>query len=150
MLRGEQLTCDNEVTCFLYMNVLCLDFGLKRIGVAVGSTESGIAFPRDILRNDASIFKTLKFLIEQEKIKKIIVGMPLKRDGAAGDIEESLEAFVNSLKEFQLPVDQVDERYTSKIAQRLLSDFGMKVKDQKQISDSIAAQVMLQEWFERS
>lgn len=133
---------------FLYMNVLCLDFGLKRIGVAVGSTESGIAFPRDVLFNDEKLLPKLERLLQEKKIEKVIIGKPLKRDGTVGDIDESLQVFLESLKLFQVPLELVDERYTSKIAQAKLHRVGMKVKDQKSISDSTAAQVMLQEWLE--
>ena len=131
------------------MNLLCLDFGLKRIGVAVGSTESGIAFARDILSNDGQLFEKLRDCLEAENIEKILVGMPYKRDGSEGDIQDSLQHFIDELKQrFGLPVELIDERYTSKIAAGKLHEVGMKASDQKGILDSVAAQVMLQEWLE--
>lgn len=131
------------------MNILCLDFGLKRIGVAVGSTQMGIAFPRDVVNNDSVGLEELGTLMRAEIIDHVLVGRPLKRDNAVGDIEERLQGFVHWLKnEFGLPVEFIDERYTSKIAQAKLHEIGMKVKEQKQISDSTAAQVMLQEWLD--
>lgn len=129
--------------------ILCLDFGLKRIGVAIGSTEATIAFPRDTLINDNFVLENLKLIIETENIEKILVGMPYKRDMSVGDIDPELQCFVELLKErFNLPVEMVDERYTSKIAESKLHDVGMKAKDQKSILDSTAAQVMLQEWLD--
>lgn len=131
------------------MNVLCFDFGLKRIGVAIGSTESGIAFARETLMNDAVFFEKLKVLLEAEKIEKILVGVPYKRDGSDGDIQRPLQDFVRALKQrFGLPVELIDERYTSKIAAEKLHAVGMKAREQKGILDSVAAQVMLQEWME--
>jgi putative Holliday junction resolvase len=130
------------------MNVLALDFGLKRIGVAVGSTLSGIAFPRDVLMNDSNVFVNLSRILSDERIETILVGSPLKRDGAAGDIDVQLQQFLASLREMRIPVEIVDERYTSKMAQEKLHRIGVKVKDQKDVSDSIAAQVLLQDWLD--
>ena len=131
------------------MQILCIDFGLKRIGLAVGSTESGIAFARDILENDAQLFGHLQELIDRERIQKILVGMPYKKDGSAGDIQDELQHFIEQLKQrFTFPVELIDERYTSKIAAGKLHEIGMKASDQKEILDSVAAQVMLQEWLE--
>lgn len=131
------------------MNVLCIDFGLRRVGLAVGSPESGVAFTRDVLLNEDGLFVKLKSFIDAEGIEKILVGMPYKRDGSDGDIQAFLQDFVEELKRrFSLPVELIDERYTSKIAAEKLHMVGMKARDQKGILDSVAAQVMLQEWLE--
>lgn len=131
------------------MNILCIDFGLKRIGMAVGSTESGIAFPREVLLNDEKLFENLSKTITEDSIHEILVGMPLKRDMTPGDIDDKLQKFVAQLKSrFALPVELIDERYTSKIAEAKLHEIGMNAKDQKSVSDSTAAQVILQEWLD--
>jgi len=130
------------------MNVLALDFGLKRIGVAVGSTESGIAFAREILLNDAVLFQSLDKLLKKEHIQKIVLGTPLKRDGSEGDIDTELSMFLKSLEMFDLPVELMDERYTSKMARIKMKDLHLRKTERKDPIDSFAAQILLQEWLE--
>jgi len=131
------------------MTILCIDFGLKRIGVAVGSTDSGLAFARDVLSNDRHLIEHLDALIKLEVVEKILVGLPLKRDRSAGDIDQELQKFALQLKKrFSLPIEMVDERYTSKIAAKKLHAIQMKAKKQKKTLDSVAAQLMLQDWLE--
>ena len=130
------------------MMILCIDFGLRRLGIAVGSTDSGIAFARDVLPNDRNLYERLDSLIKIEVIEKILVGMPLKRDRSVGDIDVPLQKFVEQLHQrYGLPVQMIDERYTSKIAAKKLHAVQMKARKQKNILDSVAAQVMLQEWL---
>jgi len=131
------------------MNVLALDFGLKRIGLSVGSTESGIAFVRDVLMNDADCFQSLDALVDQEHIAHILVGMPYKRDGASGDIHGELTSFLEELKSrYSLPIVLFDERYTSKMAREKLKDLELTKSERKEPIDSFAAQILLQEWLE--
>jgi putative Holliday junction resolvase len=130
------------------MNVLALDFGLKRIGVAVGSTVSGIAFLRDVLPNDSETLQNLQNLLEHEKVGKILVGMPFKRDGSAGDIEASLQVFLESIRAFEIPLELVDERYTSKMAREKQKDLHLTRSERREPVDSIAAQIFLQEWLD--
>ncbi len=130
------------------MNIIAIDFGLRRIGIAVGSSDSGIAFPRDLLLNDAHVFDHLKSTLVQEKIEHILVGMPKKHDQSDGDIVEELRRFSTRLsRESGLPVEFIDERFTSKIANEKLQSAGIKTKQQKNLQDSVAAAVMLQEYL---
>lgn len=131
------------------MKVLAIDFGLKRIGLAVGSSEAGIAFPRDVLLNDDQCWVGLKELVDRESIQLALVGMPLKRDGAPGDIDDELQHFLGKLRDLVEDVQVVDERYTSKMAQSKLREIGMKSKDQRDVLDSTAAQILLQEWLDQ-
>ena len=131
------------------MKLLGIDFGLSRIGIAVGTTESGIAFPRQILQRQGHFMEIIATLVKDEAIDAIVVGMPLKRDGSRGDIFAELDDFVDELRELTgKEVILYDERYTSKLAEHRLSKGGMKLKDQKDIADSIAAQIILQEWLD--
>lgn len=131
------------------MHFLGIDFGLKKIGTAVGAEESQIAFPRKVLKRDQSLFDALDVLIEKDQISQIIVGMPYKRDGSVGDIYDHLMVFVAELEErYSLPITLYDERYTTKLAEYRLQRGGMKAKDQKEVVDAISAQIILQEWMD--
>ena len=133
------------------MNVLAIDFGLKRIGIAVGSTESGIAFSREVLRNDENLFDRIAGITDLEDVKRIIVGMPFKRDGSVGDIDQELQEFILALEhKTSIPVELADERYTSKIAQSKLRELGVKEKAMKTKIDAMSAQVILQDWLDKN
>jgi len=132
------------------MNILGLDFGLKRIGTAVGSTESGIAFEREVLENDKNIWKNIENIIETDRIEKIIVGMPIKRDASEGKIALKVQEFIEEIVAlYDLPIELIDERYTSKIARKKLHELDLdKSKRQKPI-DALAAQVILQDYLDK-
>jgi|CXWL01.1.fsa_nt_gi putative Holliday junction resolvase len=131
------------------MTLLCIDFGLKRVGTAIGSTDSGIAFTRNTLQRDEHLFVRLGDMIKLENVDSVLVGDPLKHDRSAGDIESELQKFLDQLKHsFALPVTLVNERYTSKIASRKLHQININAMKQKATLDSLAAQIMLQEWLD--
>ncbi len=130
------------------MKLLSLDFGLKRIGVAVGDTNSGIAFPREAIANDDKTLGSLKKLVETEKIEKILLGFPHKLDGSAGDIVDKLRQFSQRLEKVtNAPIEFIDERFTSKIASAKLHSAGIKTKQHKHLQDSVAAAVILEEYL---
>lgn len=102
--------------------VLAFDFGLRRIGVAVGQTVTGSASPLGIVRNrDAGVdLERIAALIEEWQPAKLIVGLPLNADGSDSDMLDVVTAFIETLSAFALPVETVDERYTSVEAERRL------------------------------
>lgn len=133
------------------MKILSIDFGLVRIGTAVGTTESGIAFAREVYVNDKGLFEELNKLFVQEEFDKVLVGLPIQRDGELGDIGDKLMDFVDELKQrFAVPVEMFDERYSSKIAQDKLKELGLNAKEQRGELDSMAAQVILQDYLDRN
>ena len=132
------------------MNILALDFGLSRVGVAVGSTDSGIAFARKVLKNDQHLFDNLEDMVNEDFIDHIVVGMPYMRDGKHGDIYDKLMDFVEELKErFKLEVELHDERYSSKIAEHRQKQVAHSRSARRDFADDLAAQVILQDWLER-
>lgn len=120
------------------MNILALDVGLKRIGVAL--SISGIAMPLDavIRTNRQKAAEQIKELVKAHKIELLLVGIPM--GGASeNEMRRRIEHFVG-LVGFD-NVKYVDESYTSKNAQKLI---GSKKKDGKQ--DSMAAYLMLKDY----
>lgn len=136
------------------MNVLALDYGLKRIGIAVGSTESGIAFTRPPLVNDTYTVDRLLEILQEEDIHQILLGLPLKHSGEKGDIQDDIAVFVQKLNErTDVPIEWVNERFTTKMAQKKLDELQLKASEKIHARksgerDSMAAQVMLQEWLD--
>jgi putative Holliday junction resolvase len=118
--------------------VLAFDFGLKRIGVAVGEPELGTAHPLPAI--DA--FSRIEDLVNEWKPAALVVGRPTRVDGSAHDMTRRAEDFARRLeRQFKLPVARVDERYSSVEAESRLR--GAKRKP----VDSVAAQLLLEQYF---
>lgn len=132
--------------------ILAFDFGEKRIGVAVGNEELGLAHPlatisdEDTARRFDSIFK----LIEEWQPVLLIVGLPTHADGAEHGLTRLSRRFARRLEgRFGIKTVLVDERYTSISARAALSEAGVKRKKQKTVLDQVAAQLILQSYFDR-
>ena len=121
--------------------VLAFDFGLKRIGVAVGEPELRTAHPLPAV----SRFQQIEHLVDEWKPSSLVVGLPTSAQGAAHKMTRQAEDFARRLeKRFKLPVTRVDERYTSVEAESMLR--GVKNK----AIDSVAAQLILEQYFDQA
>lgn len=113
-------TPDND----LPETILAFDFGLRRIGVAVGQDVTGSASPLGVVLNGeqgvdhAAIGK----LIGEWRPSKLVVGSPLRADGSPGDMSAAVAAFIDELAAHGLPIDTTDERYSSVEAERVLKN----------------------------
>lgn len=117
--------------------VLAFDFGLKRIGVAVGEPELGTAHPLPAVSGLPEIRK----LVAEWRPVRLVVGLPV-REAAPHPLAPRVERFARQLEgRFRLPVARVDERYTSVEAESRLR--GAK----KKAIDSVAAQLILEQYF---
>ena len=118
--------------------VLAFDFGLKRIGIAVGEPELGTAHPLPAV----SRFEEIQLLIARWQPAALVVGLPVSVQGEAHKMTRQAEVFARRLeKRFKLPVARVDERYSSVEAESRLR--GLK----KKAVDSVAAQLILEQYF---
>ncbi|MBI3146488.1 MAG: Holliday junction resolvase RuvX [Pseudogulbenkiania sp.] len=131
---------------------LAFDFGERRIGVAMGETLLGIAHP--LITIDTEIteqrFTAIGKLIAEWRPAQLVVGLPVHADGTEHDLTRLARRFANRLKgRFGLPVWLVDERHTSLIAEGLLNEAGVRGRKQKPALDQVAAQAILQTWFEQ-
>jgi len=121
--------------------VLAFDFGLKRIGVAVGEPELRTAHPLPAI----SAFSQVEKLVKEWNPAHLVVGLPTSSQGAAHAMTRHAEVFARRLeKRFELPVARVDERYTSVEAESRLK--GLK----KKAVDSVAAQLILEQYFDEA
>jgi len=127
--------------------VLALDFGLKRIGTAVGDTELRIVVPGKILSNDSRLMERITDLVRSRGIGRIVVGMPLTPSGKEGERAKRVKAFVEDLKRAlpDVPVETWDERYTTQEAERRLAD--LPPARRKKLLDSVSAQIILEEYL---
>lgn len=124
--------------------ILAFDYGRRRIGVAVGQTITASASPLGIISNDDSgpDQKKIASLINEWQPSRLVVGMPVHVDGSASDMQTFVNQFIAILKTFELPIDTVDERYTSleaEAALRIARAAGTRGRISKEAIDSAAA-----------
>jgi putative Holliday junction resolvase len=136
------------------MRVLGLDLGEKRIGLAVSDEDARIAFPAGFLERKGRRrdFAALRALVRERGIGSAVVGLPLHMSGRRGPEAEAAERFARELAEAaQIPVELLDERWTSVAAERALQETGRRVKQRKGRGevDAIAATLLLSTHLDR-
>ena len=96
------------------MKFLGIDYGTKRIGLAVSDENGTLAFPKEIVLNDADTLKRLGEIIEQEKILEIVIGESVDFSGKLNALSARIEVFILELEEkFKLPIHKQKEFLTS-------------------------------------
>lgn len=127
-----------------------LDHGSRRIGIAVGDTETGLAFVRPALRRtqEAADLKALSDLATAEGTDTYVVGLPLNMDGTEGPQAAAARAFGAKLAAAGGAVEFVDERLTSWQAREELAGPGQRPARRSGQLDSVAARLILQEYLD--
>ena len=131
--------------------VLAFDFGEKRIGVATGETLLGSAHPLTVIHAESNDdrFAAIGKLIAEWQPTHLVVGLPTHADGTPHEMTRLACKFGERLaKRFNLPVSYADERLTSLDAEARLRETGRNSKTAKPLLDAVAAQLILQTWFE--
>ena len=104
------------------MRILGLDYGEKRIGLAITDRQNSMALPFGMLENNESISENILKLIKDNDIGRIVIGRPVNLKGQSGFQTEIVDSFVSRiLKSYELPISIMDERFTSKISSDLIS-----------------------------
>lgn len=131
--------------------ILCIDYGGKRTGLAVTDPLQIIATALTTVPTK-DLMPFLKNYLQQEEVELILIGEPLNLDDTPTHATPLVKGAITRLKkEFpHIPVQTVDERYTSKLASRAMVEMGMKKKDRqkKENVDQVAATIMLQEYLQ--
>lgn len=98
--------------------ILAFDFGLKRIGVAIGQSVTQSASPLGVVTNgpNGPDHGRIAELVDDWRPDRLVVGIPLNEDGSPGELGPAIDAFVVGLARYALPIDTVDERHTSQEA----------------------------------
>jgi len=130
--------------------ILAFDFGLARIGVAVGQPITATATPLETLKAKAGIpdWQIVEKLIKEWQPKLLIVGEPFNMDSSDQQITLKARKFANRLHgRFGLPFEMFDERLSSAAAREEIFEYGGYRKLKKTQIDSIAAALILESWF---
>lgn len=133
--------------------VLAFDFGEKRIGVARGESILKIAHP--LMTIDTEIneirFAKIQALIQEWRPALLVVGLPLSVDGEEHAVTKLCTRFAQRLEgRFSLPVTLIDERFSSAEASQSLKQAGIYGRQQKAMIDQVAAQIILQSYFDQA
>jgi len=131
--------------------LLAFDFGEKRIGVAVGDTLLKLAHPLLTIEaeENAAKFAQIKSLLKEWRPALLVVGLPMSMEGEAHAMTALAQKFAQRLEgRFNLPVVMVDERLSSAEASQSLREAGIHGRAQKQMLDQVAAQTILQSYFD--
>lgn len=123
--------------------ILSLDFGEKKIGVAISNKEHSMSLPIDVIPNNN---ENILEIISQYNPCAIVIGLPVNMDGSMENIGiEKVQNFAKNLyDQFYIPIFLQDERLTSKTADNLLKNLGLSRKDRNKIDDKIAASMILE------
>lgn len=132
--------------------VLAFDFGSRRIGVAVGQTVTGSATPLTVVANNAGgpDWDRIGQLIREWGAARLVVGLPLHVDGSPSATSALVEQFVADLGRFALPVETIDERYSSAEAEQALvaaRKLGTRGRISREAIDAAAASLIAERWL---
>lgn len=132
--------------------ILSIDYGAKRTGLAVTD-------PLQIIATALTTTETpklnafLKDYFSKETVELVIIGMPLNWDDSATHATAMVQSFINYFRKTfpSIPIREVDERNTSRLAAQAMVEMGMKKKQRQQKGniDKIAATILLQEYLEK-
>ena len=129
-----------------------LDFGERRIGVAITDPTGTLAQPLETLTvgRGNSPLKRIAQLVAEYEVKQIVVGLPLLLDGTSGTQAQRARRFGEDVARLTgASVDFLDERLTSVEAERVLREAGVPAKKQKGRVDPVAAALVLRTWLDR-
>ena len=127
------------------MRLLGVDFGFKRIGLAIAETEAAIITPRPPLTASGTLKADAKVLSEyakREEAVAIVIGLPLEEDGVEGKMARICRTLAGHLTELGHRVEVVDESMSSVEADAGLREFGLKASQRRKLRDGEAARLI--------
>lgn len=125
------------------MRFLGIDYGTKRIGVAISDESGSVAFPHATIENDRQVHSALDEIIKAQQVQTIVVGESKALDGTRNRIQEDIDAFVHKLTDrYTFPVALEPEYFTSIEARR-------SKEDKQEPVDAQAASIILQSYLDR-
>ncbi len=134
------------------MRVLGIDFGERRIGLAISDDDGRVALPLGTVRrrDDASAIRQIVEIARAEGAGRLVIGEPLGLDGSRGAAADRVGRFASRLEEASgLVCEKVGETLTSREARRRLRAAGVDPRRQRERVDQVAAQILLQEALDR-
>ncbi|MDE3046057.1 MAG: Holliday junction resolvase RuvX [Verrucomicrobiota bacterium] len=132
--------------------IAAIDYGLKRIGLAISDARGVIAFPLDTVAGGPAAIEHIKkgFGEKLAEIEEIVVGFPLLMSGKEGEMTLLVKKFAEELeKALHIPVRLLDERLSSKLAEQSLRELDLSRKERSRKVDTTAAVMLLQTYLDQ-
>lgn len=134
------------------MRILGIDYGTRRVGLALSDETGIVAQSLETLSHTGSmevLLRKIQEIVQRHGVGECVVGLPLNMNGTRGEKAKEAEAFAEELKSFiHLPVHLWDERLTTASVEKELSRFGVGSPRRKKLVDRIAAQLILQNYLD--
>ncbi len=125
------------------MKLMGLDYGTKRVGVALSDDKAMMAFPHVVLPNDPALIKSIEEIVQKEKVDKIIIGHSLGRDGEVNKVHALVEDLIQDITlHLGLPVELEPEQYTTQEA--------IRFQGRTKMTDAAAASIILNSYITRA
>ena len=139
------------------MRILSIDFGERRVGLAISDPTGTIAQGLETItyNSDEDLFNALEQVIEKYQVDSLVIGMPFNMNGTIGERGEATKRFIGKLQtHFGLPIYKEDERLTTSIAHQTRIKLGKKLKGKKKKQkgkiDRMAATLILQGFLDKN
>ncbi len=130
--------------------ILGIDFGMKRIGLALSDPLQMLASSYKTLWNEKKVVNDICEIVDQNQIKAIVIGQPLHMSGDAGQMTDKVYKFAEKLdSHVEAPIFLWDERWTTVSAEKLLIETGMSPSRNRDKIDQLAAAYLLQGFLDR-
>ena len=131
------------------MTTLGIDYGEKRIGLAISDELEIIASPLATIPNDPNTLNELQRIVAERKVDTVVVGLPLNMDGSLGPSGKAAQAFAQALRDrLKIAVETIDERLTTVQAERAMLAHDMTRAKRARRRDEMAAQMLLQSFMD--
>ncbi len=130
--------------------IMGIDYGHVRIGIALSDPSHTIARPYEVIANNANTFDELNKIIQKESVCLIVLGLPLNLSGEYTQKTREVQAFADILaQQTSLPIEFLDERYTSAEALDIARQYGMSERQARGKLDKIAAAIILSQFLKK-
>ena len=130
------------------MKILAIDYGSKRVGLAIGDTDTGLALPHKVLEAASAqeLYSSLEQVVAEEEIERVVVGKPITLAGRESEQTKISLNFADSLAKYlRVPVELFDERLPSRQADAVTFGAGVPTRGR----DELAAMFLLQDYLDK-
>lgn len=129
--------------------IAAIDFGLKRIGIALSDLSQTLASPFKVVEGGRKAVENVVCALQNQPLAKIIVGLPLLLNGKEGDMAAAVRAFAKALETaLNIPILLIDERLSSAQAEKRLKESSFNRKERSSKIDTAAATLLLQQYLD--
>lgn len=125
------------------MRILGIDYGTKKVGLALTDEKGVMAFPHSVVPNDEKLQATIEKIIEKEKVEQVVIGHSVDKEGNPNKVQEAIDAFMLDLTlSIGVPIELEKERYTTQEA--------MRIQGKTKHTDASAAALILDSFITRN